>query len=217
MIFDVGANCGQWSTGLHAALKTDNGRYFLFEPQPACRAALARTKVPNQVVVPAAVGEQEGATTIFADTPGSGVASVHRRRDSYFGDLTAHQEEVPVTTVDREVERWNVERIDLLKLDIEGAEFQALQGAGSTLRKGKVTTIAFEFGSANVYSRTFFRDFWDLLRPLGYRLWRICPGGVLLPVGAYDEELEHFRGVSNYLASLRPPQPPAPRAPAQGG
>ncbi|MEV1051974.1 FkbM family methyltransferase [Streptomyces sp. NPDC049887] len=214
VIFDVGANYGQWSTGLHSALGTRNGRYFLFEPQPACRPALARTRVPNQVVIPAAVSDEEGSATIFADTPGSGVASVHRRRDSYFGDMTAHQEKVPVTTIDREVERWGVERIDLLKLDIEGAEYQALRGAAGSLRDRRVTTIAFEFGSANVYSRTFFRDFWDLLTPLGYRLWRICPGGVLLPVQAYTEELEHFRGVSNYLASLGTPESRTPRMPA---
>ncbi|MCZ7457120.1 hypothetical protein [Streptomyces sp. WMMC940] len=71
---------------------------FLFEPQPACRPALARARVPNQVVVPAAVSDEEGSATIFADTPGSCVASVHRRRDSYFGDMTAHQEKVPVIT-----------------------------------------------------------------------------------------------------------------------
>ncbi|MFE6127883.1 FkbM family methyltransferase [Streptomyces sp. NPDC056437] len=203
VIFDVGANYGQWSGGLQSALGTRNGRYFLFEPQPACWPALARDQVPNQVIIPAAVSDVEGSATIFADAPGSGVASVHRRRDSYFGDMMAHQQRVPVTTIDREVERWEVERIDLLKLDIEGAEFQALRGAIDSLRNRKVMTIAFEFGSANVYSRTFFRDFWDLLSPLGYRLWRICPGGVLLPVQAYTEELEHFRGVSNYLASVK--------------
>jgi FkbM family methyltransferase len=214
VVFDVGANYGQWSAGLRSALGTRTGRFFLFEPQPACQSALAGAGIPNQVVIPAAVSDEEGSATIFADTPGSGVASVHRRRDSYFCDMTAHQEKVPVTTIDREVERWGIERIDLLKLDIEGAEFQALRGAAGSLGDGKVTTIAFEFGSANVYSRTFFRDFWDLLSPLGYRLWRICPGGLLLPVREYTEELEHFRGVSNYVASLRTPEPRTPRTPA---
>ncbi len=59
------------------------------------------------------------------------------------------------------------------------------------------------FGSGNLNSRTFFHDFWDELHPLGYRLQRIGPGGVLLPVDAYYEDLEYFRGVSNYLAALR--------------
>lgn len=52
VIFDVGANVGQWSTGLHSALGTGTGRYFLFEPQPACQSALAGTKIPHQVITP---------------------------------------------------------------------------------------------------------------------------------------------------------------------
>jgi hypothetical protein len=31
-----------------------------------------------------------------------------------------------------------------------------------------IRAVAFEFGSANIYARTFFRDFWDLLAPLGF-------------------------------------------------
>jgi hypothetical protein len=92
-----------------------------------------------------------------------------------------------------------------MKLDIEGAELSALLGAAASLSRGRIDTIAFEFGSANVYSRTFFRDFWQLLADAGFRLWRILPGGGLLAVDSYSEQLEHFRGVSNYLASVRRP------------
>ena len=206
VIFDVGANFGQWTTGLHTALGARAGSFFMFEPQSACRPALAGMSDSHRVLIPAAVGDQPGSTTIFSDAPGSKVASIHMRRDSYFGDLTAHQDMVPVTTIDCEVEKREIERLDLLKLDIEGAELAALRGARTTLEAGKIATIAFEFGSANVYSRTFFRDFWDLLDPLGYHLWRICPGGELLSLVEYTEELEHFRGVSNYIASLKSPE-----------
>lgn len=206
VIFDVGANYGQWSSAMRVALGTRTGRFFLFEPQPACLSALAtRSAAAADVLIPAAVGSTRGQVTIFADTPGSGLASLHRRRDSYFGDVTTHRESVPLTTLDQETEDRGIKHIDLLKLDIEGAEFAALQGAAKILTAGRVTTIAFEFGSGNVYSRTFFRDFWDLLEPLGYTLWRICPGGRVARISEYTEELEHFRGVSNYIASLTTP------------
>lgn len=205
VIFDVGANYGQWSTAMRAALGTGKGRFFLFEPQPACLSALAAMSVANHVLIPAAVGNTQGQVTIFADTPGSGLASLHKRRDSYFGDVTAHRESVSLTTLDQETEVRGIKHIDLLKLDVEGAEFAALQGAKKILEAGRITTVAFEFGSGNVYSRTFFRDFWDLLEPLGYALWRIRPGGRVTPIREYTEELEHFRGVSNYIASLTSP------------
>lgn len=205
VVFDVGANAGQWAARTQAALGAGRGRLYLFEPQSACHTTLAARAAPNHVVIPKAVGDRLGTVTLFADAPGSGLASLNRRRDSYFGDMTAHQESVPLTTVDHEMAELGVGRVDLLKLDVEGGELAALRGAETALRAGAITTIAFEFGSGNVYSRTFFRDFWDLLTPLGYRLWRIRPGGTTTPVPAYTEELEHFRGVSNYLASLTAP------------
>jgi hypothetical protein len=60
--------------------------------------------------------------------------------------------------------------------------------------------LTFEFGSGQINSRTFFHDFWDLLQPLGFALRRICPGGRTVPVDEYYEDLEYFRGVTNYLA-----------------
>jgi Methyltransferase FkbM domain len=107
---------------------------------------------------------------------------------------------VPVVTLDAVIRDHNVAKIDLLKLDIEGAELAALCGSHDSLQGGIVSAIQFEFGSANIYSKTFFRDFWEILSPLGYRLSRILPGGRLLSVPEYSEDLEHFRGVSNYIA-----------------
>ena len=61
--------------------------------------------------------------------------------------------------------------------------------------------ISVEFGSGNITTRTFFHDIWDLLHPRGYQLARIAPGGRLIPVTEYYEDLEYFRGVTNYLAT----------------
>jgi hypothetical protein len=105
-----------------------------------------------------------------------------------------------LTTVDLIVDRFELAKVDLLKLDVEGAELDALVGAKSTLERRAIRSITLEFGSANIYSRNFFRDFWDLLVPLGFRISRILPGGRLLSIPRYSEELEYFRGVSNYLA-----------------
>jgi hypothetical protein len=153
-------------------------------------------------VIAAAVSDRPGQATIMASAPGSGGGSLFERHDSYLGDTGAHREVVPVTTVDSIVAEHRLGRVDLLKLDVEGSELSALHGARTSLAEGRIATVTFEFGSANVYSRTFFRDVWDLLVPTGYRLWRILPGGRLLPIGGYAETLEHFRGVSNYAASL---------------
>jgi hypothetical protein len=88
-------------------------------------------------------------------------------------------------------------------MDIEGHELFALKGALAALGAKRIGALSFEFGAGNVNSRTFFRDFWQLLTPLGYELRRICPGGATTTLFEYYEDLEFFRGVTNYLAVLK--------------
>ena len=108
--------------------------------------------------------------------------------------------------VDKLVSEKGLDHVDFLKMDIEGHELFALRGAIQSLSARRIKALSFEFGSGNINSRTFFRDFWDLLIPLGFELRRICPGGGTVVVKSYYENLEVFRGVSNYIGVLKQTQ-----------
>ena len=56
-----------------------------------------------------------------------------------------------------------IEHIHFLKLDVEGHEVAVLRGAQGMLNRGAISMIQFEFGPANIYSRSYFYDFWSLL------------------------------------------------------
>ena len=198
-ILDGGANYGQWARAINTVLSNPEARFFLFEPQEECQQSLHRSGLPNSVVIQAALGDHAGHAVLSGAAPGYGAASIYERHDTYFADMTAHQEQVSVVTLDEVIDQHSIDRVDLLKLDVEGAELAALRGARASLANGVIRAVGFEFGSANIYSRTFFRDFWELLSPLGFRFARILPGGRLLSIEQYSEEHEHFRGVSNYL------------------
>lgn len=201
VVFDVGANRGEWTQLL---LKhRPAARVVLFEPAPGCHPHLQPLLGDRVQLVTSAVGAAEGVIQLWSSSETDGAASVHRRSDSFLTEMKFAATEVSVTTLDAYAREQNIERIDFVKLDIEGHELAALHGARTCLQEKKIRALAFEFGSANVNSRTFFRDFWDLLVPLGYDLARITPAGRLLPVQSYYEDLEYFRGVSNYLATLR--------------
>ena len=58
----------------------------------------------------------------------------------------------------------NIDKIDLLKLDTEGSEYEVLLGGRKMLLNNKIKTIFFEFNEMNVFSRVFFRDFYKLLK-----------------------------------------------------
>jgi FkbM family methyltransferase len=83
VLFDVGANLGEWSFAVSNHLKGE-ATLFMFEPQPACRSFLAPLIEKGAVLTQAAVGEAEGEATFFTPDPNGtgGNASLHMRRDT---------------------------------------------------------------------------------------------------------------------------------------
>ena len=206
VIFDVGANNGAWSSNLARVLKRTSAEFHLFEAAPTILPYVRQRlgEIPNPTLVEKAISDETGTITFHAPDAGvgAGLGSVHARRDAGVPETRYQVIEVPTITLDAYAKEAGVGRIDLLKMDIEGHELYALRGAAGLLGSHAVKVLMFEFGSANVNSRTFFRDFWDLLTGFGYRIERIIPGGGTLAVRRYAEDLEYFRGATNYLARI---------------
>lgn len=203
IIFDVGANVGEWSLLMQRGCPPLS-RFFLFEPQPECQKLIEQKRIPNSTLIPCAVSSVAHETIeLFVSSGTSGIASLHQRRDSYFDDIEFSSVDVSTVTIDDVVEEYGLGCIDLLKMDVEGHELSVLKGAMGSLQAGRIRALAFEFGSGNINSRTFFHDFWDLLTPLGFSIHRILPSGRLMVIEAYYEDCEYFRGVTNYIATLK--------------
>lgn len=201
IIFDVGANQGQWSFLMYQSYP--QARFFLFEPQLTCHREVREKKIPNSILIPHAVSSSSGQTIkLFISENASGIASLHQRRDSYFNNENFTPIEVSTVTIDNIIQEYELPRIDFMKMDVEGGELAALKGAIKGLEGNLIKALSFEFGSGNINSRTFFHDFWDLLTPLGYKIYRILPSSRLMPIKEYYEDCEYFRGVSNYIAVL---------------
>jgi FkbM family methyltransferase len=197
-IIDCGGNVGEWTREVRVNLGSDRGRWVVIEPQPACIERLRL--LPNVEIVEAGAGERASDMVLYSDAETSGTASLHDRADSFMRGRTKTAIQVPIVTIDSIVADKKLDRVDFMKMDIEGHELFALKGAKQSLSSGVIKALSFEFGSGNVNSRTFFRDFWDFLTPLGFQIYRIIPGGRVVRINAYYEDLEFFRGVSNYIA-----------------
>ncbi len=142
-----------------------------------------------------------GEATLWGDSPGTGLASLKKRRLEHFGLEMQKLEEVPVTTLDALLSRSSLSP-SIIKLDVEGLELEVLNGAEATLTSPTTEVIQFEFGGCNIDSRTFFQDFWYLLTGHGYDLWRLGPKG-LHAIPSYREADEVFT-TTNFFAARTP-------------
>jgi FkbM family methyltransferase len=148
------------------------------------------------------LSDREGEAILHSPGEGSKLSSLHdtRTRLTRVGASAVLDEPVVVTTLDRFCADEGLERIHFLKLDVEGHELSVLRGASTMLDAGRVNAIQFEFGCADLESRTFFRDFFYLLSGR-YRLYRVLQNG-LYPIDRYKETYEVFKRATNYLALL---------------
>lgn len=205
IILDVGANEGDYA--LKAASAMAGARVLAFEPCAATFANLVDRVAGNAVEThQLAFSDHVGEATIynynFDGESASVLASLERRLPTQHGTIdVASTEQISVSTIDNFCRTNRILEIDLLKLDIEGHELKALAGAHEMLSKGRIRLIQFEFGPANLYSRTTFFDFWQMLSPR-FDVFRLLPHG-LQPIRLYEEQLEIYI-TTNYIARIKP-------------
>ena len=104
-----------------------------------------------------------------------------------------------MVALDTLVQNLELEDAQLLKLDVEGHELDALHSATELLAGGHVDAIQFEFGGCHIDARTFLQDFFYLLRT-SFDLYRLLRDG-LRPIADYQERLEVFH--TQNLVALR--------------
>ena len=202
VVFDVGANIGDWSQGLLQAVP--DAKIYMFDPSPGCQAAIRQKALPNTKLFPVALGEVAETKTYYSSSETDGSASLYTRFDTSFAGLAYRQTTVEIRTLDEIIEAEKIGQVDFMKMDIEGHELFALRGAKRALAAGKIRALAFEFGGGNLNSRTFFRDFWELLTAAQFIIYRITPAGKEMLVSSYSEEDEFFQRATNFVAERKP-------------
>ena len=200
-VFDVGGYSGDYARAVRSAFGP-KARIHSFEPNPVMYAGL-QEKLAGDAGISChqlALGDEPGSARLFVDRVGSSRASLVEETFSVIERPTMESFEVTVGTLDGVAEAHEVDRIDLLKVDVEGHELSVLRGASGLLGRGAVDVVQFEFGEANLASRTYLRDFLDLLGSR-YAFFRLTARG---PVRFdYRTKYEVFALETNYLAMAK--------------
>lgn len=146
------------------------------------------------------LAETGGPAQLHMDADGSSLASLYRREvHARNGDV--REETVQLIRFDAYADREGIASVHLLKLDVEGAEYQVLKGMGGWLNPAKVEFVQFEYGGTNLDSRVPLRALWEMLENAGYVVARILREG--LRVLPYSNWMENYC-YANYAAIARP-------------
>jgi FkbM family methyltransferase len=196
--FDVGANRGDWATGACAELPGVQVHAFEIAPAAAVRLSARMATNPRCAVNGYGLGEADASIPL-----------------EYFPDndtLTTRVLGIGLhpgtpTLIEGRIRRGHdycaaaaIDTIDILKIDVEGAEHQVLEGFGAMLGDGRIHLIQFEYGIANITSRVLLKDYYAMLGAAQYEIGKLYPFGV--EFGPYRPEQEDFRG-PNFVAVHR--------------
>lgn len=173
---DIGANLGEWALALARAVGPA-GRVLAIEPAPRAAASLARTFAANGLtqaeLIRCAVGDHDGIAEFAVPVVTSSRTDTGTAR---IGPAAAAQEALTVALrrLDLLVAERRLDRVDLVKIDVEGHERRVLDGAETTLGRFH-PVLVIETGHEAEGDR---RAIHDRLGVLGYRML-----GVLLDFG----------------------------------
>lgn len=170
-VVDGGAHLGYF-TLLASRRVGKTGRVYSFEPDPYYVEWLSRNirenACENVAVFGMALGDKESERVLYCQ-PGDAGSSLYRVRP-----IPLISRKVRVVPLDQVLGSLGWPRVDLVKLDVEGAEVAALQGMRETLVRnpGVHLIVEFELRAMRAAGVTP-RDFMETLGVLGFRNYRV--------------------------------------------
>lgn len=196
VIFDVGANVGEWS--ILVSELYPKCEIHSFEIIPSTYNALVKKteSKPNILAENIGLSDQAGKVTMNLSKVDSTVATACRIEGMKFHDDYYNSQVVcEVSTGSQYLSEHSIESIDYLKIDVEGMDLKILKGFGDKLRLVKL--IQFEYGIFNIASHDLLSDFFVFLENLGFVIGKVYPTHVYF--FKYHFKYEDFGG-NNFIA-----------------
>ncbi len=202
VFFDVGAHIGEHVV-LGSTLVAPDGQVHAFEPDSRNFAFLEKNVEMNglhNVFLNRLAVYDKDTTLEFVQTREPSTSHIRSHSVAESGPLLT----VKATTLDHYIEDNGIDKVDVLKIDVEGAELYVLRGAQSLLDKpnGQAPIIIFEYSQANCKRFGYHPDeIVTLLKSRGFTIWVLKEGGTLerlrpelLPDPSYHINLVAIKG-----------------------
>jgi len=195
IVFDIGGCRGEWTN--EVLTRGLASFVHVFEPIKDSYNILSKEllQYPNKVKVNnKAVSNKCGSIPFwyYKDLP---VLSTQYKRNEFIVSELNLQEptkvKVPVITIDRYCEQYEISFIDFLKIDTEGSELDVLQGADNLLSKNKISHIQFEYGGCFLDAGITLKRVFDYLKNYGYQIAKIGKGPIKY-IDRFTPEMEDY-------------------------
>ena len=194
VMIDGGANLGEYSQLFHQY--SPGTSIWAFEPVRSTFMELQERMAGHEHIRVINKG-------LFSEKCSREIHILHPNTHSTLYDLkdarhrTDRKERIDLVRGDDFLEEAGIETVDFLKLDLEGADYDALVGFEEAFRQKRIRAVQFEYGHINITTRKLLLDFYEFFGQHGYRIGKIYPKRVVFR--PYDYLYEDFLG-PNHIA-----------------
>ncbi len=196
-VVDVGANTGMYALQAGVAVGP-TGRVYAFEPFPDVYRRLSEhirlNGASNVLGIPVALADRDGVVTFHLGRLGS--------QGSLFRVDTDRAIQVGTRTLDSFLAERGVGRVDVVKVDVEGAEMHVLRGMHELLSGATRPALMFEVCAAHLKAAGFTpAELFNAIVSYGYA-GNVIREGQLIPVGSVIEPARRWIGgfrFDNYI------------------
>lgn len=193
-IIDGGANIGTYSLMVNDILP--EATIYAFEPVKETFDQLTQQVAGKNGIKPIAKGlyseNISREINLFKSSTHSSIYEIKGLSYKTEGSTT-----IELIKGDDFLRQNNLSKIDFLKLDLEGAEYDALLGFKEALENRSIRMIQFEYGYINITTKKLLIDYYELFESQGYRVGKLFPKKV--EFRKYEFKHEDFLG-PNFVA-----------------
>lgn len=174
VVFDIGANCGLFS--FYARERFQNAKIFSFEPSNTLYELLVNNiKGGNSYTIPKAVSNENGKIAFYINKYSQQTNSIDIKNVEAFLDKSRQdiiETRVDCITLDTFLEENQIDKIDVLKIDVQGAEPLVFDGGKVALSKTSYLLVELSFLDSSVIDqfdllRKHF-NYWEIINPVAY-------------------------------------------------
>ena len=203
VIFDVGAHYGEWSSIALNNYKSLTVHFFEAVPQTfkILLKKMGNYKeniIFNNFAISNIIGDRP--FYFYEDRPG--LSGYHRRSEETENNIIHTTpkilKSIPTETLDNYCRFRKIDKINILKIDTEGADFDVVKGAKRLIEEGKIDAIEFEYGGCWQENGTKLEDIYNFLTERNYEVFKTSKEG-FISLPKFTKEMEDYN-YSMFLA-----------------